>query len=181
MPIMGNLLSANDESFETSIGDWATTGNGTVTQVATHGLDGTHSVQVVATAAGDCGITWNTTKIAVTVGALYTLSYWCYTTLTGRSGVVEIDWYNGATYLSDNDTGASPVPLAANTWTFISITAAAVATATACVPICLPVATAASDTFFIDEVFLGHPYDIPGSATHPALNRAQAVSRASLW
>lgn len=179
---MGNVLNANDESFESgTLGDWVASGTTTPTVAVStaQALDGTHSCQVTSAGTSFAGISWNATRIPVTVGVVYTLSFWCYTTLTGRTATAEINWYNSSgTYLSDSATGQS---LTANTWSLISTQAAAPTSAASVVILPLPIASASGQVFYIDEIFFGIPPDIPGAALDPIFNTAQAVSRAHLW
>jgi FtsH-binding integral membrane protein len=177
---MGNLLNYNDESVETSLGDWAVSGSGspTLTQSTTHALDGTHSMQIVSSTSGFCGVVWNAASIPVSLGTTYTLSFWIYTTLTGRTASAEINWYDGATYLSD---AANTILITANTWTNVAVQSTPAATTTACVPLALGISNAASQTFWIDEIFFGVLPDIPGGAVNPVHSTTQAVSRAHLW
>ena len=182
MPIMGNLINANDESFESgTLGDWVASGTTTptVTISTAQALDGTHSAQVTTAGTSFAGLTWNTTRIPVTVGLNYTLSFWCYTTLTGRTATAEINWYNSAgTYLSDSATGQG---LTANTWSLVSTQAAAPTSAASAVLLPLAIASASGQVFYVDEIFFGILPDIPGGAVNPVYATAQAVSRAHLW
>ena len=181
MPIQGNLLSAADESFEGgTLGDWAASGTTTPTVAVStaFALDGTHSCQVTSAGTSFAGLAWNTTRIPVTVGTIYTFSFWCYTTLAGRSATAEINWYTSSAYLSDSATGQL---LTANTWSLVSTQAAAPATTATALLLPLPIASASGQVFYIDEIFFGVLPDYPGSAVDMLHNSSQAVARASLW
>jgi hypothetical protein len=182
MPIQGNLLSYADESFEGgTLGDWVASGTTTPTAAVStaQALDGTHSCQITSAGTSFAGLAWNTTRFPVTVGTIYTLSFWCYTTLTGRSATAEINWYNsGGTFVSDAATGQV---LTANTWSLVSTQAACPASITTALPLPLPIASASGQVFYIDEIFFGVLPDYPGSAVDMLHNSTQAVSRAHLW
>lgn len=182
MPIVGNLLPYADESFDGgTLGDWVASGTTTPTAAVstTHALDGTHSAQITSAGTSFAGLAWNAARIPVTVGLIYTFSFWCYTTLTGRTATAEINWYNsGGTFVSDSATGQA---LTANTWSLVVTQAACPASITSAVLLPLPIANAASQVFWIDEIFFGFPSDVPGAAMDPIHNTAQAVSRAHLW
>lgn len=179
MALYGNKFSANAEDVETSIADWVTAGNGTVASSTTFAYSGTHSIKVTATAAGTTGPQYNDAKIAVTVGTVYTLTCWVYTTLAGRTSSAEIDWYNsGGTYISDTDLSGSPVPLVQNAWTPVTLRAAPVALSVTCIPMFLPIATTAGDVFYTDVHYFGTPTEDP---VGPLWQRREAVSRASVW
>jgi hypothetical protein len=178
---MGNAFDYADESVESGVGDWVASGTTTPTIASStaFALDGTHSIQITSAGTSFAGLAWNTTRIPVTVGLVYTFSFWIYTALVGRTATAEINWYtSGGTYLSDSATGQ-----AANsgTWTLISTQAAAPATAASALPLPLAIASASGQVFYMDEFFFGVLPDIPGGAVNPIHNTAQAVSRAHLW
>jgi hypothetical protein len=163
VPIPQNLLSANSESMETSAASWSALSNCTVAQDTTRGLDGTSSLKITSTAAGNATAICNTANQAyplVTVGVRYSFSYGVYVTVAGLTANIVWDWYNGTTFLS---TATGPVlPLTVNGWTMLELPAVAPASSTLARIYPVFTATAASQVADIDSIYFG-PARIPAA------------------
>ncbi len=166
MTLPQNQISAANESVESGVTGWTASTNVTSLASSTaHAVDGTHSMLVTCTAAGD-SLAY-TDGGTVTPGKCYTAAYWVYTTLTGRTAKVEVDFFDstGATYVTELDTdqlGWTPTTLIPNQWNWVNLlmqvptgTTPAIGTATFVIDM---VATAASDTFYVDEAYFGPPW-----------------------
>lgn len=103
-----NLMTLNDASLETSIGNWIANTNCTVTWDATWGADGTHSLKMTSVAAGNMDAVKNSTgQSPVTPGEVYTAVATVKPAST-RSCYVGIAWYtSGGAWLSTS-TGSAP-------------------------------------------------------------------------
>jgi hypothetical protein len=179
--LAGNLFVYNDESVETSLGNWAGTGtNLTLVQDTTRAIDGTHSMKCTATATGLVAVTFGGTKPAITAGQTYQLSYYVYTTSSGVTGGAEVDWYVGATY--KNYYQVTNLPLTPNAWTFITTSGVAPATTNAAVPQPVMLNATSGQVFWVDELYFGPPYTPSSGAGPPnTCSINQAVNRAASW
>ena len=143
LPVKNLMLNVNDSSFETSIGSWDTTVNGTLSAIsgaaespivppyaestapsnfpsAQAGL-----LKAVATAAGDvtftCGTPAPKTKgIPVTGGLKYSFSIYSRAKTATKSIFVTVYWYDRDGAFISSDTGASTTN-STSTWTRISL------------------------------------------------------------
>jgi hypothetical protein len=164
MAIAGNELSYNSESMETSAASWSVLANCTIAQSAAQAREGGFSLAITSLASGVANGICNTANQAfplATPTLTYQLFYAVYTTTAGLSITPTWDWYNGSTFLSAN-TG-SAIPLAANTWTWISLQGTAPASTTLARVYPGFTATAASQVVFFDEIYFGPPTSFPFS------------------
>lgn len=116
-----NLLTANQAGIETDATGWANIQNSTLTQTAVQARTGTKSLQILATAGGDCyfkGSPDGTGGIPVNKNYTYTVSMWFRTQTTARSVKAFIRFYDGAgTFISDNISAAATVTDSSSGWT----------------------------------------------------------------
>lgn len=117
----GNILTAVDQSFETGVGTW-TAVNATQVQSTTQAKDGTHSLQVTATAAG-AGATTGFYQLFVP-GVTYGGSAWVFSTTAAKTFTVTVNWYTAAKGLISASTSPT-ITGTLNTWTQVPFVAAA--------------------------------------------------------
>lgn len=159
-----NLISSGDSGFEASVSGWTSAGDScTLSQSSTHAHTGTSSMQMTATAA--------TTLFADTVATYvvsptvsYLASFWCYTTNTSRTASVKITWYTAAGAVISSSS-STPASLTQNAFTQLTLTASAPALAAAARVYVQPVASTSSESFWVDDVFLGPPTSSNTSTT----------------
>lgn len=119
-----NLFPPSASSFESGAVTWTATTNTTApTSVTTYALEGTHSMQVKATAAGTTAVT--SPREPVTTGSLYFL--WVpFRSVAGsasRAITATISWYNvasGGTALSTSAVTSPTITAAALDWATVA-------------------------------------------------------------
>lgn len=176
MALAGNLLSVNAESMETDASAWQIEGtNTTLTWDTAHALDGTHAIKLVNTAGADYAKMHLVTNVAsLTPGKLYGMYASIYSLQVNCFYEIQIDWYNGITFLSSLFLPTTP-PLGSAAFektVFMSGRAPTNTTAADVKVQCFP--AAAGNSFWIDSVFFGE------NINTPQVNKGQAVGRASL-
>ncbi len=187
--ISGNLLTENDQSVETSVGNWSSFSDLSSAIVQSNGTtdpkhDGSFSVKCTksATAAPGamCGITG--TGVPVTVAAtLYTFQFLVFTATASCSFYCFVDWYqsNNTTYISSGDGSGSPVSVTQNAWTTVKQTFTSPALGTRARVYCmLNAGLSTGGTAFFDEMFFGVP---SLSLTRKPTGLLTAVNRAATW
>jgi len=123
-----NLLTANDASLETSVGNWVNKANATVAQDATFGVDGTKSLKLTSLAAGDMtAVVSNTGQVPVVVGETYTFLA-TVKPASARTCAVGVDWYTAGNVFISTVYGAG-VAVGAGATTALTATLVAPATA----------------------------------------------------
>ena len=150
---VGNLLSENQASIETDTSGWAAgTGSPTLARSSTQAKSGTYSLSVTATANATLTFAMGagTANYApVTAGETYTASLEMYAATTSRNAFVSVVWYtSGGSSVSTADAGTTTLPL--NTWTRLTLTAVAPATAAFARIIVTVNSAATSDVFYMD-------------------------------
>lgn len=102
-----NIVTPPDDSFETGIGTAAAVTNCTVDQTANWGLDGTHSLQITATAAGNVLATLG--PYPVSAGEAYTAIGSLHAETTLRSCQLNLEWkdINGNSISTSDGTSAN--------------------------------------------------------------------------
>jgi hypothetical protein len=93
-----NLLSQNQASLETDTTGWAATANCAIAQSATFAKDGSFSLRMTSTAAGDmvANTPTNTSGVAVLPNTVYTAMANFRSAVSVRSCLVQIDWYQAS-------------------------------------------------------------------------------------
>lgn len=157
MALPGNLLSENAEGIETDASAW-TTGSGTFERDTSRAHSGVASLRLTSAGPGDTWVYSNGDLTGLTPGTTYTVYVWAYTTISGLVAQVGLDWRNSSgTYLSSY---ASPsVPLIPNQWTQVGPfqTTAPANAARATLYLAWFTATAAGQTVWFDDIYLGIP------------------------
>lgn len=182
--IPGNLLSENNQSVETSIGDWATFGDrsSAIVQSSTQAHDGTFSIKCTHNSTisdgAMCSITTVGEQPVTVAGTSYTGAFWVYPSVTA-SFYMLVDWYqsNGTTYV--NTTTGNSSSCAANTWTKVGVTGTHLAPALgvrARVYLNNLSGMTTGDIAYFDEVFFGIPRP---NIVRP--NTQQAIVRSNFW
>ena len=185
----GNLLSENDQSVETSVGNWSSYSDLSSAIVQSNGTseprhDGLFSVKCTksATAAPGamCGITG--TGVPVTTAAtLYTFQFLVFTATASCSFYTFVDWYqtNNTTYISSTDGVSSPVSATQNAWTLVRQTHTSPALGTRARVYCmLNAGLSTGGIAYFDEIFFGVP---SLSLTRKPVSLLTAVNRTSTW
>lgn len=181
----GNLITENNQSVETSLGDWGSYGDrsSAIVQSMDQAHDGTFSVKCThnSTIADGamCAVTSTSDQPVVTAGVNYTFTFWVYSSVTA-SFYGLVDWYqsNGTTYI-DTTTGVS-ITAQANTWTKVGLGGTQLAPALSArsrIYLNNLSGMANGDIAYFDEMFFG----IPGRYAWDTVINQQAVRRTSLW
>lgn len=178
----GNLLSDNNESYETSVAGWVNTQSTTLSNSSSQAYMGTKSCLMTSSAASPLMIITSATSgdqpQGLTVGATYDVWGWVFTTVSGRTAYWTIDWRtSGNVFISSSDQIGSPVSLVANTWTLVQFKTGAAPSTTTQATLNFNVSqSATSQQFFLDYVFFG--------TQRPRLarpNTQQSIVRSNFW
>lgn len=153
-----NLLTLNQASLETDTTGWVTAGtNCTASRSTSQAKDGTASLRLSSTAAGDMSTTTDTGLGGVTVepGKVYTASAFARTASVVQDTKVGIRWYDAGGAFISEDLGAAD-PDAAD-WTsatpFVTATSPATA-AFAAIKVVVLSADGASELHYFDQLQL---------------------------
>ena len=156
---VGNILSANDASFEGGTGTWGTgsygLNNATIAQTTAQALDGTHSLAITSTATSSVKAPTGGGTLGYPVGpnTAYTAILSARAATTWRALYVSINWSNASgTYLSSSD--GSPVTDITTGWTQGHVTATSPSTAAFAQIVAIYVTSAISEVHYVDEVAL---------------------------
>jgi hypothetical protein len=156
----GQLLTANQSSFETGTTGWVSTGgNSAIAQSTAQALDGTHSLSVTASSAADmyAATSIGTSGVPVTGGGTYTAYAFFRAATTGRNVQCTINWYDsGGTIIS----GSNGVQVADTTtgWTQAYVTAVAPSNAAFAALITWVRAPANAEVHYVDVAWLAAGY-----------------------
>lgn len=148
LSIPNQILSANDSSFETSVAGWSAGAGLALSQDATHVLDGAHSMKAQASATGAL-VASGLNGYGVSPLVEYSFGAPTFTALSGRSAFVTISWFTSSLTFISSSSGVS-TPLNANTWSAVTVNAAAPANAAQAFLTITYNATANTDTFWSD-------------------------------
>jgi len=158
-----NLLTANQSGIETDATGWANIQNSTLTQTAVQARTGTKSLQIQATAGGDCyfkGAPDGTGGIPVNKKYTYTVDMWFRTQTTARSVKAFIRFYDGAgTFISDNIAAAVAVTDSSTGWTKATSTVTPAnipANAVTMVPSGQVIGSVINEIHYMDDAVLSH-------------------------
>lgn len=165
-----NLLAADTAQLEWNnvtypapyMGGWAATLNCAVAQSTAQAAEGTHSLALTSTAAGDmaAGTLSGTNGVPVTAGSQYTALASFRSAVSARTCAVIIDWYNSAGTLLSSSTGTGAAD-STSAWTQVSVTAnAPVGATTAAVRAYVTATGGASEVHYVDKASL-----LAGSST----------------
>ncbi len=102
-----NLLSADDASFEGSIGTVVAVANCAVAQSTAWALDGSHSLSLTSTAAGAMSARTSETVYAVEPNTVYTIMSAYHTAVTAQSCRTDISWFTSAGALISTTLGTA--------------------------------------------------------------------------
>lgn len=116
-----------DGGFETGITGWTAAG-GSAVQSSAFAHTGTYSAQLTVSGSPGTASISNTTMVATTVGASYTATAWAYSVAGVNNARISISWYDSGSVFLSSSLG-STVNLAAATWTRLTVTATAPASA----------------------------------------------------
>lgn len=143
-------LNANT-GFESNVSNWTAESNATIARSTSQAHTGAASMSL----HGD-GTTANpqaeAEKDPVIPGVSYTATAWFFNTATWASGVlVQVNWYDaGNSFISSNNNSIGSLP--ANTWTQVSVTAAAPSNAAfGTITVRAQGTPAVGNIFFIDD------------------------------
>lgn len=161
--LLGNTLTVNQQSVETTIDDWASTitsSSSTVTST-TQAFDGVNSIRATYNGTVNnamASITSTGSNPPVVASKGYSFYYWVYSPRAVNFACL-VEWYtSGDVYISDiGQSGITAVPV--NTWTKVSLpglTSAATA-AKARVYLMCQTGLTTGDLVYFDQVYLGIP------------------------
>lgn len=151
--IPGNLLSDNAESMETDASAWTGLVNVGLLSRGGPGTLGPNALSVRSTATGDMQVGL-TTRVAVTAGQMYLCFASIFTPVASAQSRVEIRWYTSGGTLISTVQGPLVTP-ATVSWGQVGAQGVAPATAATATVVLRVGATAASQSWFADRVFLG--------------------------
>lgn len=144
-----NMLLYNDATFEENIGSWGNNANITVAQTTAQALDGTHSLSMTSTAAGD--MTTTSAEVPVTAGTQYTALASFRSAVSGRNCRVNFNWKD-ASHAFLSGANGSQITDTTSGWGQAFVTAVAPASAAFAVMACDVLATgAASEVHYLDK------------------------------
>lgn len=147
-----NLLPAADASLEVGLGTWVANANCSVTQSTTQALDGTHSLRLSSTAAGDMSA--KNTAIAVSPSTQYTALTSFRAGASARSCRVTIQWLTAAMAAISTSVGTSVADTTTG-WTQVFVTATSPSNAAFAYIVPEVVSTGgASELHYADEIDL---------------------------
>jgi len=156
----GQLLTANQSSFETGTTGWANSGgNSSIAQTTAQALDGTHSLSLTASSAADmyAYTSIGTSGVPVTGGGTYTAYAYFRAATTGRNVQATINWYDSSGTLISGVNGA----LVADTttgWTQAYCTAVAPSNAAYAALITWVRAPANAEVHYVDVAWFAAGY-----------------------
>lgn len=171
-----NLLSADDASFESSLGTWTAGTNTTAAQSTTQAEDGAESMSLTATASGNVSAqtATGTAGYAVQPSVSYSAMASFRAATTGRAMFLSINWYtstgtliSGASSATINDTTTG--------WTEASLTAVSPSNAAYAQVQVIGQSLGASEVHYIDECGLYLAAAVP-SWTRGGLIGSELVS-----
>lgn len=99
--------------------------NATIAQSSTQRYWGDQSCRLTATAAGSAIVADASAGAVAIAGITYTLSYYLYTTVSGRQGRADIAFYNAGGTIIGAATAGTAATASVGTWTRYSVTATA--------------------------------------------------------
>lgn len=147
-----NNLSSVDASFETGVGTWAANTNCSVSQSSTQALDGTFSLRMSSTAAGDMKAVSG--QYAISGSTQYTAMAYLRAGASGRSIAVFITWFDASHIVISTSTGTAAADVTTG-WTQALVTATApVNAAFAYIGVLVSATGGAAELHYIDEVGL---------------------------
>ncbi|MEU1037694.1 hypothetical protein [Streptomyces sp. NPDC005907] len=153
MAISGNLLPANAESIETDASAWVAVLNANTLTRSSGGTLGSFCLSFKSTAAGDTQI-----GLAARVDVTPNVEHWTCASVfppaPGAQARIEIRWYtSGGTLISTTQGPTTTAP--SSTWFQVGALGTAPATAATANVVIRVTATAATQSWFADRVFLG--------------------------
>lgn len=176
---IGNLLTANQASVETSVSDWVTNGAQSLVRSTSSALRGSASILVTFSTQA-WGIKAATaSRVPVTPGQVYTLTAAFLTASGSRTMRVRIVWYQPDNLTTSAITIQSAgTPVSASTWSRASVTALAPADAGFADIRLEPVDTgSAGDSAYVDAIGFwagaGGEWAMPGT---PIVNLGRRVT-----
>lgn len=150
-----NLISANDSGLETSAGNWASNVNCTFARSTAQAFSGTASMLVTDT-AGAADAAPQLVVTGITAGLYYDSYYWVYSPNASNTFRVNLQWATSAHTVISTTQGTAVTPTAA-TWTLVTVSDVAPATATEVrfEPLQQAASVGAGETWHFDECFIG--------------------------
>ena len=150
-----NIVSADDASFENSVGTWVAGANTTIVQSPTFADDGSDSLKLTATALGS--VTANTATGISAYPVVGSTNYAATAAFragsTGRTFTLGINWYTAAGALISTSTGTGVADVTTG-WTVATVAATAPSNAAFAGLVVTGASLAASEVHYLDEVGL---------------------------
>ena len=180
-PIGYNMLSADDSSFESSVGTFTAASNCSIATSTAEALYGTHSLALTSSAAGTMQANCSASAYAVRPNTLVTAYASFRAATTGRSCLIQIAFYTSGGSLVSYPQGPSVTDTTTG-WTLATNTAVVPATAAyAQVDLIVQGTGAASEVHYVDGVQLeaspmANTWGLGGTTGVPASGSAANVS-----
>ncbi|MFJ5532501.1 LamG-like jellyroll fold domain-containing protein [Streptomyces sp. NPDC093261] len=160
-PVVGVTATAASQTFYADVMVmsafpwWVANDPDWVAQAGAHAHSGSYSLALIAQGANECAAE-TANLYSLTPGTTYTASFWCYTTKAGESANIAVNTYdaNGTYQTQYARTG---VALTQNAWTQVAFTFTPTGSQVQGRLIVAPVATAALEVIWVDDMFLGTP------------------------
>lgn len=120
----GNLYQANTQSMESSVADWAVNASGTISRDATRRFAGVASLKLQTTSMAPVPqINPISSKMPQVVeGNSYFHTLMAYTTVTGASSQLAVQYYDNGAVLVTSATPPGSISLTPNAWTAVGFT-----------------------------------------------------------
>lgn len=148
-----NMLTPNEASIETSSAGWVVDVNCTILQDLTQFLDGVASLSMTSVAGGTMRV-HGFDKKPVVAGKLYVATAFLKAAVSARTCLININWFDAAGGFVSTAIG-SGVADATGSWTAVTVTGVAPATATGATLYIQAAATGgASEVHYIDRISL---------------------------
>lgn len=148
-----NLMRIYNSTFELDGGIWTTVSNCTATRSSTVASNGTYSMRLSATGAGDVTAS-NDELTAVTVGTSYTAMAKIRAGASARTCKVSIIWYNSVGAVLSTSDGSTATS-STSAWTDYTCTATAPASAAYAAPkVTIASAGGAAELHYVDQADL---------------------------
>jgi hypothetical protein len=151
---LGNLLTQNQASLETDTAGWFAAANCGMSRSTAQALNGSASLALTSTAAGDMTAGTGNPLPAVTPGQVYTATASFRAATVGRAIAIRIDWYTAATGYISTSYGSTGADNTAG-WQSVTTTGQAPVGATqAQLVVTVSGTGAASEVHYVDAVGL---------------------------
>lgn len=155
------------DNFNSSLDGWTVHTNNAITLSTTQVLNGTSSMRVVSSAAGDSFVRTVPSQCPTAPGNTIQFSAWVYPNSALSNFTIQMNWYDSTSTLLGGGAVINPVPtLTTGAWNFLTMSAEAVNNTAFVAPKFDWTATAGGQIMYADSVqLLDQEALIPASST----------------